>query len=65
MAPEPSDYFAAGDLKIGVKSAERQQLIVLSLRNAPVIIAQRSPAADYTSYLSFVEQVVGTLTFAN
>ena len=57
------EYLSAGDQRFKVTSGERQHLIVLDFRGAPLIVAQRSPAAEYSEYFTFVEQVVGSLTF--
>ena len=59
------EYLSAGDQRFKVESGERQHLTVLDFRGAPLIIAQRSPAAEYNEYFTFVEQVVGSLTFSN
>lgn len=59
------DYLAAGSERFAVKSGERQHLTVLDYRGAPLIIAQRSPADEYSDYFVFVEEIVGGLTFAN
>lgn len=59
------EYLSAGSQRFTVKAGERQHLTVLDYRGAPLIIAQRSPAAEYNDYFTFVEQVVGGLTFSD
>lgn len=59
------EYLSAGDQRFKVVSGERQHLTVLDFRGSPLIIAQRSPAAEYNGYFTFVEQIVGSLTFSN
>jgi hypothetical protein len=59
------DYLSAGEQTFSVRAGERQHLIVLNFREAPLIIAQRSPAAEYNDYLGFVEGFVGSLSLAN
>jgi hypothetical protein len=64
VAAAKGTYIAAGDQSFVVKPGEKQHLIVLDYRGKPLIIAQRTPAAEYGAYFPFVESVVGGLTFA-
>jgi hypothetical protein len=59
------EYLSAGNERFSVTAVERQHLTVLDFRGSPLIIAQRSPAADYNEYFTLVERVVGSLTFSN
>jgi hypothetical protein len=59
------EYLAAGGQRFTVVSGERQHLTVLDYNGATLIIAQRSPSAEYNDYFAFVEQLVGGLTFSN
>lgn len=63
IAASKGQYISAGAQTFSVKPGERQHLVVLDLEGARLIIAQRSPADEYSAYFPFVEQVVGGLTF--
>ncbi len=62
---EAVEYLAAGDVRFAVAPGERQHLTVLAYRQTVLIIAQRSPAEEYSGYFGFTEQIVGGITFAN
>ncbi len=59
------EYLSAGSQRFRVVAGERQHLTVLANGESLLIIAQRSPAAEYNEYFGFVEEVVGGLTFTN
>jgi hypothetical protein len=59
------EYLSAGSQRFKVVAGERQHLVVLANGESLLIIAQRSPAAEYSDYFGFVEDVVGGLTFTS
>jgi hypothetical protein len=58
-----AEYLSAGGQRFRVVAGERQHLTVLASGGGVLIIAQRSPEAEYTQYFGFAEEVVGGLTF--
>lgn len=62
---EEVEYLSAGSQRFKVVAGERQHLVVLANGESLLIIAQRSPAAEYSDYFGFVEDVVGGLTFTS